>query len=99
MKYEFTAPGTPQQSFKVERAFATLFGKTRSMQSAASITIPHREGLWANCANPSVQLENVIVKEKDQQSAAQMVYDTNPKLTLNMRSSGEMYIKAKQTDR
>jgi transposase InsO family protein len=28
VKFEFTAPGTPQQNGKVERAFATLFGKT-----------------------------------------------------------------------
>jgi hypothetical protein len=29
IKFEFTVPGTPQQNGKVERAFATLFGKTR----------------------------------------------------------------------
>jgi transposase InsO family protein len=28
IKFEFTAPGTPQQNGKVERAFATLFAKT-----------------------------------------------------------------------
>jgi hypothetical protein len=48
----------------VERAFATLFGKTRSIASmlnAARNTIPLRKGLWETC------------KEKDQQSAAEMV--------------------------
>jgi len=64
IKFEFTAPGTPQQNGKVERAFATLFGKTRSMLNAARITIPLRKGLWAHCAALSVQLENIIVKEK-----------------------------------
>jgi hypothetical protein len=42
------------------------FGKTRSMLNAARINIPLRMGLWANCANLSVQLENIIVKEKYQ---------------------------------
>jgi hypothetical protein len=42
IKFEFTAPGTPHQNGKVERAFATLFGKTRSMLNAARITIPLR---------------------------------------------------------
>jgi transposase InsO family protein len=44
IKFEFTAPGTPQQIGKVERAFPTLFGKTRSMLNAARITIPLRKG-------------------------------------------------------
>jgi hypothetical protein len=62
IKFEFTAPGTPRQNGKTERAFATLFGKTRSMLNAARITIPLRKGLWAHCAALSVQLENIIVK-------------------------------------
>jgi hypothetical protein len=56
IKFELTAPGTPQQNGKVECAFATLFGKTRSMLNAARITIPLRKGLKANCANLSVHL-------------------------------------------
>jgi transposase InsO family protein len=28
IKFEFTAPGTPQQNGKVEQIFATLYGKT-----------------------------------------------------------------------
>jgi hypothetical protein len=43
IKFEFTAPGTTQQNSKLEQAFATLFGKARSMLNAASITIPLRK--------------------------------------------------------
>jgi hypothetical protein len=50
----FTAPGTTQQNGKVERAFATLFGKTKTVLNEEIITIPLRKGLWANCANLSV---------------------------------------------
>ena len=63
MKFEFTAPGTPQQNGKVERAFATIYGKIRSMLNSARITTGVRKGLWAMCANISVQLENIIVNE------------------------------------
>jgi transposase InsO family protein len=45
IKFEFAAPGTPQQNGKMERAFETLFGKTRPMLKAARITIPLRKGL------------------------------------------------------
>jgi hypothetical protein len=44
IKFEFKASGTPQQNGKVERSFATLFGKTRSMLNAASITVALRKG-------------------------------------------------------
>jgi transposase InsO family protein len=40
VKFEISAPGTPQQNGTVERAFATLFGKTKSMLNVARITIP-----------------------------------------------------------
>jgi hypothetical protein len=99
IKFEFTAPGTPQQNGKVERAFATLFGKTRSMLNAARINIPLRKELWPNCAKLSVQLENVIVKEKYQQSAAEMVYGTNPKWISKMITFGEMAIIARHSNK
>jgi hypothetical protein len=105
VKFEFTAPGTPQQNNKVERAFATLFGKTRSMLNAARISIPLRKGLWANFANLSVQLENIIVKDKDQQSTSEMVYGTNPlygtnpKWISNLITFGEMATITRHSDK
>jgi hypothetical protein len=99
IKFEFTATGTPQQNGKVECAFATLFGKTRSMLKAARVTIPLRKGLWENCANLSEQLENIFVKEKDQQLAAEMVYGTNPKRMSNIRIFGEMAIISRHSDK
>ena len=36
--FEFTAPGSPQYNGKVERKFATLFGKVRSILNAARLT-------------------------------------------------------------
>jgi transposase InsO family protein len=78
-KIGLTAPGTPQQNGKVERSFATLFGKTRSVLNTVRMTIPLRKVLQENCANLSVPLEKCFVKEKDQQSAAEMVFGTNPK--------------------
>jgi hypothetical protein len=99
IKFEFTAPGTPQQNGKVERAFATLLGKTRYILNAARITIPLRKGLWENCANLSVQLESIFVKDKDQQSSAEMVYGTNPKWISIMRTFGEIAIIARHSDK
>jgi transposase InsO family protein len=56
IKFEFTAPGTPQQNGKVERAFAALYCKTRSMLNSARLTTTFRQGLWASSARLAVQL-------------------------------------------
>ena len=45
IKFEYTAPGTPQQNGKVERAFATLYGRVRSMLNAARLNNEFRKGL------------------------------------------------------
>jgi hypothetical protein len=93
INFEFTASGTPQKNGKVERAFASLFGKTRSMLNAG--TIPLIKGLRAKCANVSAQLENIIVKENYQQYSSEKVYGTSPKWISNMRTFGEMAIIAR----
>jgi hypothetical protein len=79
------APGTPQQNGKVERAFATLYGKTRSMLNSARLTTTFRQGLRASCTSLSVQLKNNIVNQKDEKSASEKVYGSNPKWISNMR--------------
>jgi hypothetical protein len=99
IKFEFTAPGTSQQNGKVEHAYATLYVKTRSMLNAARITVAIRKGLWKSCASLSVRLENIIVKEKHEQSASEKVYGTNPKWISNIRSFGEMAIIARHSDK
>jgi transposase InsO family protein len=35
IKFEYTAPNTPQQNGKIERKFATLYGKIRSLMQLA----------------------------------------------------------------
>jgi hypothetical protein len=69
------------------------------MLNAARITIPLRKGLWENCVNLSVQHENIIVKDKDQQTAAGMVYGTNPRCISNMRTFDELAIIARHSDK
>jgi hypothetical protein len=69
------------------------------MLNAARITTPLRKGLWANCDNLSLQLENIIAKDKDQQTAAEMVYGTIPKWISNKRTFGEMAIIARHSDK
>ena len=51
IKFEFTAPYTPQQNGKIERNFQTLYGKIRAMLNWARLPARLRSKLWAQCAS------------------------------------------------
>jgi transposase InsO family protein len=42
IKFEYTAPGAPQQNGVVERKFATLFGRVRAMNTGAAFSTQGR---------------------------------------------------------
>jgi hypothetical protein len=60
VKFEFTAPRTPQQNGIVERAFPTLQGRVRAMMNYAGFTHSARCLMWVECANTSTLLDNGI---------------------------------------
>jgi hypothetical protein len=60
VQMEFTAPNTPQENGKVERAFATLWGRTRAMLNHAYFDEEHRTGLWTECASCATMLSNIL---------------------------------------
>ena len=62
MECEFTAPDTPQQNGRVERKFATLYGRVRAMLNRSRLPINARNKLWAECARTATDAENISVK-------------------------------------
>jgi hypothetical protein len=78
LQFEFTAPGTPQENGKVERAFATLWGRTRAMLNQAQLDDELRNGLWAECAKCATQLNNIIVKPGEEKSPFEKFYKRKP---------------------
>jgi hypothetical protein len=63
LNWEFTAKDAPQQNGKIERKFATLWGKVRAILNSAKLPWALRDKLWAQCANISTQLENVLISK------------------------------------
>ena len=92
VKFEYTAVGTPQQNGRVERKFATLFGRIRSMMIDAGLNEELRHKLWAEAANMSADLDNILVKNKNDKNAYQMFYNMteNPKYVKNLKRFGEV---------
>jgi hypothetical protein len=69
------------------------------MLTSARLPTTFRQGLWASRASLAVQLENVIVNQKNEKSASEKVYGSNPKWISNMRSFGEIAIVARHSDK
>ncbi len=58
IKFEYTAPGTPQQNGQVERKFATMYGKVQAMLNDAKLIAALHKKLWAKAANAATILKN-----------------------------------------
>jgi hypothetical protein len=61
IQFEYTSPGSSQYNGKVERKFATLYARVRTMMNAAKLPRQLREGLWAEAAETASQIEDKIV--------------------------------------
>jgi hypothetical protein len=59
---KFTSPNTPQQNGQVERSFATLWGRVRSMLNDSGVPEELRNKLWAECALTATKLSNITLR-------------------------------------
>jgi hypothetical protein len=89
---EFTSPNTPQQNGQVERSFATLWGRVRSMLNDSGVPKEIRNKLWAECALTATELCN-ITSRRDIGSPYELFYGKKGKIENNLRIFGEVGVK------
>ena len=92
IKFEYTAVNTPQQNGRVERKFAALYGRVRSMLNSARVTKQLRSKLWAECAQTATACENLLISDNEQQCRYQLFYRENPKYARHLHKFGEIGI-------
>ena len=92
VQMEFTSPNTPQENGKVERAFATLWGRTRAMLNNACFDELHRQGLWTECARCATMLSNLL--SKNGSSPYELFYGKKANFGKGLRVFGEICIKS-----
>jgi hypothetical protein len=85
IKFEFTAPNSPQQNGKIERKFATMWSKVQSMLNTASIPWSIRTKLWAQCAKYCTDLENISVNN-GKRSPVERIFKNKPKWIKHLRN-------------
>ena len=90
--FEYSAPNTPQQNGRVERRFATLYGRVRSMLNDAHLTPALRSGLWAECANTATYLDNLDCENDAGEPRYKLFYGVDDKRFKYLQKFGEMAI-------
>ncbi len=94
IQFEWTAPGTPQQNGRVERKFATLYGRLRAMMKAVKLPTKIRQGVWAEAARTATLLENLFCTPLKDVPAYERFFGKEHKDARHLRTFGEMAIVA-----
>jgi hypothetical protein len=92
IQMEYTSPETPEQNGQVERSFATLWGRVRSMLNRSGVPQDLREKFWAECASTATKLSN-LMSRKDGKSAHMSFYGYESKIAQNLKIFGENGVK------
>ena len=94
IRFEYTATNTPQQNGRVERKFATIYGRVRSMLTGAGIEGELRKALWAEAGNTAINLMNVQVSERMNKTPYEKFtnHETLPRYASSLRAFGEVGI-------
>jgi hypothetical protein len=98
LTFEYTSPGSPQYNGKVERKFATLYGRVRSMLNAANLSSTLRRGLWAEAAQTATDIENSLVSANKDTPAHTRFYNQSPPITY-FHPFGESTVVKKNASR
>ncbi len=92
--FEYTAPGTPQQNGRVERKFATLYGRIHAMKIASGLPKHLCDGFWAEAANTATLLDNIMLTNNRNSSPFQQFFGKGMKsiIPILARKFGEMVV-------
>ena len=92
---EYTTRETPQHTGKVERSFATLYGRVRSMLNHAGFEPTRRAALWAEAAATATKLDNISIHTDADKTPHELFYGTPTKYQDHLRVCGEMGVITK----
>ena len=90
--FEYTAPGTPQQNGVVERAFATMLGKTRAIMNGAGFDEKKRHLFWTEAANTVTHLENITIRKGTTRTPHYLFYGSDAPYAQHLQVFGKLAI-------
>ena len=94
INFEFTAPGTPQQNFMVERGIPALMGRARAMLIQAGIESKYKGEFWCEVISTVTKLDNIMVRPESTKPPHTLFYGEDAKYTRSLRTFGEVAVIA-----
>jgi hypothetical protein len=91
-KFEFTAPDSPQQNGKIERKFATLYGRVRAILNRAEFTENLRNVMWAFFSLQATRQAIILLPPDTNLSPYKMYHEETPKWIPFLRAFGDIAI-------
>jgi hypothetical protein len=92
VQFEYTGPGSPQFNGRVERKFATLFSRVRTMLNGARLPKELREGVWAEAAKLSTDIENILVTPIKSKPAHNVFFKVDEPKPILMKPFGDIAV-------
>ena len=74
IKFEYTAPGTPQQNGRVERKFKTLYGRIRAILAGSGFSRKIQLQLWTEAANTATLLDSYLITDASDVNSYQKIF-------------------------
>ncbi len=97
IEFEYTSPHTPQHNGKIERIFATLYGRIQAILQAAGLDGNLRQKLWADAANTTTIYDGIMISKKGMKSPYEKSYDRENKCVRLLKRFGEVGIMTKKS--
>ena len=92
IKFEFTAPNSPQYNGKVGRAFTTAYNKIRATLNHAGLTSDTKKKIWSECASTVIKIENILIKERNVKCPYEILFGHIANYAEDLRTFGEIVI-------
>ncbi len=90
IQFEYTAPGTPQHNGRVERKFATLYSRIRSMMSEANFEPTRRTGIWTEAARTATLLDTILVSATKQEASHSAFFGKEAPFVRHLNTFGKV---------
>ena len=98
IKFEYTPRETPQHNGVVERKFQTYYNRLRDTLHRAGLPIYIKKRLWTEAAQTVTMLDNITVKQNENQSPYEKFYNEKSKIINELRTFGEVGVVKQMKD-
>ena len=92
IKFEYTAPGSPQFNGKIERKFATLMSHVRAQNEAAGLSGELRDKLWCEGARHATDIDGIMIGKAQENTPYERMFKEEAEFVPHLRQFGEMAV-------